>query len=153
MQELELLRKWVETVVAGLDAEVDEGTRARVMAHCGRACALHFGAIEWARRIQHGTEEIGELLDELNRQEGFWCGKWVSDGDTIYSVCEACGCPLVRAGLVGLSPTFCQCSRGWVEAVFETALGKRVEVELEQAIGRGDPVCKFVVRFDGRRKG
>jgi len=61
-------------------------------------------------------------------------------------VCQECGCPLVRAGLVELSPTLCLCSRGWVQAVFEAALAKPVEVELEQAIGRGDPACRFVVK-------
>jgi predicted hydrocarbon binding protein len=32
-----------------------------------------------------------------------------------------------------------------VKEVFEAALGKPVEVDLTQAIGRGDKVCKFVV--------
>lgn len=150
MEELELLRKWLETLVAGLDAEVDERTKALVMEHCGRACALHLGSVEKAKAIQHSTKETSELLDKLNQQEGFWCGRWVSDGDIIYSVCEECGCPLVRAGWVEPSPTFCNCSRGWVKAVFETVLGRPVKVELEQAIGRGDQVCEFIVRFDKR---
>ena len=148
MRELELLNKWLATLMAGLDAEVDERIRAQVMGSCGRACALHHGSIETVKTIQCNVREIDELLDELNRQKNFWCGRWVRDGDTIYSVCEECGCPLVRAGLVELSPTFCHCSRGWVKAVFETALGSPVKVELEQAIGRGDPVCKFIVLPD-----
>lgn len=45
---------------------------------------------------------------------------------------------------------FCNCSRGWVKTVFGTVSGRPVEVELKQAIGRGDPVCEFVVRFDER---
>jgi predicted hydrocarbon binding protein len=32
-----------------------------------------------------------------------------------------------------------------VKAVFAEALGQEVEVELVQAIGRGDDVCEFVV--------
>jgi len=150
MEELELLRKWLETLVAGLDAEVDEKTRAQVMEYCGRACALHHGNIENAKTIKRSAKGIGELLDRLNQQENFWCGKWVKDGDTIYSICEECGCPLIRAGLVELSPTFCDCSRGWVKVVFETVLGRPVEVELKQAIGRGDQVCEFIVRSDER---
>lgn len=150
MEESELLRKWLEALVTGLDAELDEKTRAQVMEHCGQACAVHFGSVEKAQAIKHGAKGIGDLLDKLNQQEGLWCGRWVKDGDTIYSICEECGCPLVRVGLVELSPTFCNCSRGWVKAVFETALGRPVEVELEQAIGRGDQVCEFIVRFDER---
>ena len=147
MSELELLHKWLGALMAGLDAEVDERSRAQLMERCGRACALHFGSIETVKTIQSNVKELDELLHELNRQQGLWCGRWVRDGDTIYSVCEACGCPLVGAGLVKLSPILCECSRGWVKAVFETALDRPVKVALEEAIGRGDPVCRFVVQY------
>ena len=147
MSELELLNKWLGALMAGLDAEVDERSRAQLMERCGRACALHFGSIETVKTIRSNVKELDELLHELNQQQGLWCGRWVRDGDTISSVCEACGCPLVGAGLVELSPTLCECSRGWVKAVFEIALDRPVKVALEQAIGRGDPVCRFVVQY------
>lgn len=142
---MELFREWVETLLSTLEVRVDEDTRAELIEPCGQACALHWSDIEKARAIKDSAKEIDELLDKLNQQIP-WCGSWVRDGDIITSVCRQCGCPLVRAGLVKLSPTFCNCSRGWVKAVFETILGRPVEVELEQAIGRGDQVCRFVVR-------
>jgi predicted hydrocarbon binding protein len=142
---IELYRKWVETLMSTLEILVDEDTRAELMEPCGRACALHHGDIEKARAIRHSAKDVDELVERLNQQI-LWCGSWVRDGDTITSVCERCGCPLVREGLVKLSPTLCVCSRGWVKAVFETVLERPVEVELEQAIGRGDPVCRFSVR-------
>jgi predicted hydrocarbon binding protein len=148
METSELLRTWLDMLVTGLDAEVDEEARARVLTHCGRGCALYHGSLERAKAIQQGTQDVDELLDELNQQEGLWCGRWIRDDDIITSICEACGCPLVGAGLVKPSPTFCNCSRGWVEAVFEIVLGRPVTVELKQAIGRGDPVCEFIVRSD-----
>jgi predicted hydrocarbon binding protein len=147
---IELFRQWVETLMSTLEVQVSEDTTARLMESCGRACALHYGSIEQAMAIKHSAQEMGELLDKLNQQEGLWCGSWERDGDIIYSVCEECGCPLVRAGLVKLSPTFCNCSRGWVRAVFEAVLERPVEVELEQAIGRGDLVCRFSVRPKGK---
>lgn len=145
MKESELLRKWLETLMAGLAAEVDEKTQVQLIKRCGRTCAFYHGDVERARTLRRSARDIDELLDRLNQEEDFWCGRWTREGDTIYSVCEACGCPLVRAGLVELSPTFCNCSRGWVAAVFETILGRPVEVELKRAIGRGDPVCEFAV--------
>lgn len=145
---LELLDRWLEALMTGLETEVDGRTRARLMECCGQACALHHASIEKAKAIQHAVKDIGELLDGLNQLEDFWCGKWERDGDTIYSVCKECGCPIVRAGLIKLSPTFCECSRGWVKAVFETVLGRPVEVKLGQAIGRGDQVCEFIVRLE-----
>jgi predicted hydrocarbon binding protein len=148
MKEQKLIHEWIATLIEGLDAEVDDNIREKLMNNCGRACAIHHGSIEMVKEIQRQTKEIDELLNELNQQKDFWCGAWERDGDTIYSICEECGCPLIREGLVELSPAFCQCSRGWVKAVFEIAIGKPVKVELEQAIGRGDKVCKFIVLPD-----
>jgi predicted hydrocarbon binding protein len=115
------------------------------MQACGKVCAKHHASIDIAKSIKQESKDIDGFLEKLNQQKDYWCGKWVREGDIIYSVCEECGCPLVLAGLVELSPTFCDCSRGWVKEVFEAALGKPVEVDLTQAIGRGDKVCKFVV--------
>ena len=112
---------------------------------CGWACTSHYGAIEMAQSIAKNTTQIDERLDQGN-QKTSWCGKWVREEDTITCVCESCGCPLAKDGLVALSPMFCNCSRGYVKAVFEAILERPVNVELEQTIGRGNPVCRFVVR-------
>ena len=144
----ELVQKWLTALLTGLDEQVDEQTRSRLMETCGKVCAGHHSSIDIARSVKQESKNIDEFLEKLNQQKDYWCGKWVREGDIIYSVCHECGCPLVLAGLVELSPTFCDCSRGWVKAVFEAALGKPVEVELTQAIGRGDKVCKFVVMHE-----
>lgn len=146
MHELELMKVWLKSLFAGLDAEADETTRDSILGYCGEACANFHNSMAAARDISEQCKEVDEILSELNQIEDLWCGYWKSEGEIIYSVCERCGCPLVNAGLVELSPSFCGCSRGWVKAVFDAALGKEVEVELVQAIGRGDPVCKFVVQ-------
>ena len=145
MDVSELMRKWLATLLAGLDEHVDGETRSRLMEACGKVCARHHASVDIARSIKQETKNLDEFLEKLNQQKDYWCGKWVREGDAIYSVCKECGCPLVLAGLVELTPSFCDCSRGWVKAVFEVALGKPVEVELPQAVGKGDKVCKFVV--------
>jgi predicted hydrocarbon binding protein len=42
-----------------------------------------------------------------------------------------------------LSATYCTCSRGWAKALFEEALGRPVEVIMEESIVKGDKQCKF----------
>jgi predicted hydrocarbon binding protein len=140
-----LFKEWAAALLAGLDAEADDETKTRVMEYCGRACALTYGSLEKAKSIRNGVKGIDEFLEEISGVDGFWCGAWIRDGDAVYSVCTVCGCPLVLGGLVERSPIFCDCSRGWVKAVFEEVFREPVDVKLEQAIGRGDPVCKFVV--------
>jgi len=148
MKKQKLIHEWIRTLIEGLDAEVDDNIREKLMYKCGRTCALYHDSIRMVREIQQKVKNIDELLDEINKRKDFWCGIWERDGDTIYSICEDCGCPLIREGLIGLSPTFCECSLGYVKAVFEMALERPVKVELESAIGRGDKVCKFVVLPD-----
>lgn len=143
---VELLSEWVTALLSGVDELLDDPMKEQLLESCGRACARHYGAIEMAQSIAESTAQIDERLERAN--QGIpWCGKWVREDDSIYAVCESCGCPLVREGLVTLSPAFCDCSRGYVKAVFEVILGGSVIVELAQSIGRGDPVCRYVVRF------
>ena len=143
---VELLREWMATLLSSMENELDDTTMKRLLESCGRACASHYGAIEMAQSIAKSATKIDERLERAN-QEIPWCGKWVREDDSVYAVCESCGCPLIREGLVTLSPAFCNCSRGYVKAVFEVISGGPVSVELKQAIGRGDPVCLYVVRF------
>lgn len=53
----------------------------------------------------------------------------------------------MRAGLITAKDTFCLCSTGWVKLIFSTLLGWPVQVELAQAMGRGDPGCRYVVNL------
>jgi predicted hydrocarbon binding protein len=48
---------------------------------------------------------------------------------------------------VKLSGTYCNCSRGWAKALFEGALGRPVDVVMEQSIIRGDEQCQFRIVF------
>jgi hypothetical protein len=143
---VDLLRGWVANLLSALDAVGDRDTQARLLEACGGACAVQHGDLERVKDLSQSSPDLDVLLSELN-QRVTWCGAWRRERDAIVSVCERCGCPLVREGLVERTPAFCECSRGFVRALFETALGQAVRVSLPQAIGRGDPVCRFVVRY------
>ena len=143
---VELLREWVTSLLTGVDNLLEDTTKEQLLEACGRTCASHHGAIDMAHSIAKSSSDIDEQLDLVNHKIP-WCGHWRRRDRSIYAVCESCGCPLVREGLVTLSPAFCNCSRGYVKAVFEVILGGSVIVELAQSIGRGDAVCRYVVRF------
>ena len=142
--EVELLREWVQSLLVTLDEGFVHETHTRLLEACGEACAAHHGDLEKAEELGGAFDDIDGLLAELNGRFD-WCGEWRRDGDAIVSICSQCGCPLVREGLVKLVPAFCECSRGFVGALFERVLGQSVSVVLKRAIGRGDPVCEFVV--------
>ena len=56
-----------------------------------------------------------------------------------------CGCPIAEKSPEGLSGTFCQCSVGFVRAMFSGYLGKPVRVELLEALKHGGKTCRFKI--------
>jgi len=137
-------RSWLEAAILSLETQADERTKKTLLESCGRACARLSSAAKDAKAIEDGGKRIDELLDKLSR---ITSGKfsWQRDGEIVRVVYKKCFCPLRSGGLVK-SPTFCNCSTGWLKEIFETALGKPVKVKLEQAIGQGGPVCAFSIR-------
>ena len=135
----------IDHIVKGLE-DIDEEKKLGIMERCGEACA-EVGDLAVAKKIAEETEDVDEIVARAN-DEILWCGEWTREGNEISAVCDYCGCPLVRQGVVKLTGTFCYCSRGWVRSIFETLMNRRVKIELEKAIGLGDDVCKYNVYFD-----
>ena len=138
----DILRRWLPALFEGLDQCTTEEQRIKILERCGRACGQP--DLEEVRTIREEARDREHLLQLINERIP-WCGDWELQDGKIHTVCTECGCPLVQEGYVENRPTFCLCSRGWVKAVFTEALGEEVEVELLQAIGRGDECCEFVV--------
>jgi len=145
---LKLTSSMLNTLLRGLD-NVDPETRRKIMEKCGETCAreeMYGPATEIARRIAAEESDTLRIIERAN-SEILWCGSWVREGDNISSTCTTCGCPMVRAGLITATDTFCLCSTGWVRLVFTALLGRPVQVELAQAMGRGDSRCRYVVNL------
>jgi predicted hydrocarbon binding protein len=133
------MERWITCLIAGLDEHVDEETRAKVLEQCGRQCQSQ-SFIKKARDIYQKSENIDEFLDNF-RQVYKHLHR---DGDEVYIVYPKCYCSHVNKIPPGkLSATYCNCSRGWAKALFEGALGRPVEVIMEESIVKGDKQCKF----------
>ena len=62
---------------------------------------------------------------------------------------KRCYCYLI-GGLpegVTASPTFCQCSRAWIEKYWEGALGRSIRVELGKTAISGSDECQFIIHL------
>ncbi|NIN00240.1 MAG: hypothetical protein GTO24_19835 [candidate division Zixibacteria bacterium] len=75
MKEQELLIKWAAALLSGLDCQVEDNIKAQVMEYCGRACAVHHGDIDTVKAIRSKVKGVDQLLDQLNQQDGLWCGR------------------------------------------------------------------------------
>jgi hypothetical protein len=150
---------WIKGAIDRLDALTDEATRENIMSACGRHCQQVFRKEmdeARSRRLKYETEEEF-LKDELNPPPGTGV-RFERDRDIIYNYFTPrqygkgmrCYCYLIGALPEGVnaSPTYCQCSRAWIQQYWEGALGRPVRVELgETAISSGSEECKFIVHL------
>jgi hypothetical protein len=139
----------LRAIIRTLEGESPE-VRDRIMMACGRECASLPCPPKWnisldmVYDITSKTMDVKERIGLLNELVP-WCSEWIMDKDSIISECMTCGCLLVQNGLVEPSEVWCECSLGWVKAIFEVIFQGPVQVKLASAIGRGDRTCKYMV--------
>jgi predicted hydrocarbon binding protein len=133
-------QKWLATMLEGLDKELAPKTREKILENCGRAC-LSASFVRKVERIRRSAENEEVFLQKLRKQ---WKHFHEDDGQ-FYVIYDRCYCPMVKDYSGELSSSFCHCSRGWIEELFETVLQRPVEVGLETSIKRGDERCSFRV--------
>lgn len=143
--------RWITTIIGALDKHTDEKARLSILEECGRAC---FGPNKRHAQKAHLAAAKGAALDEvlaiLNSEKvGGGHLALGEDGRTILGRYDRCYCPLAREAGAALSPTFCECTCGWAKALFETVLGRPVEVELLETVRRGGSSCRFQVSLPG----
>ena len=141
MGQDEFTQRWIVNLIESMDENLDEKTRMRLLESCGRACARS-SAIKAAEACKG---DLDKLLSTL--------GKWVGkenvrkDNGTVYVSYSKCLCHLVAEGPARLPDTYCFCSRGWLKEMFETVVGRPVDVDLKESIKRGGKKCRFTIRL------
>jgi hypothetical protein len=148
---------WVQGAMERLDALTDEATRAQIMVNCGYNCAgvnpRPLKAAQ-ARRKKFATLDAFLEAEERKPPKGT---RLVREGDTLYHYYTPraythpmrCYCGLMKGLPDGetCSPTFCQCSRGFVQKYWEAVVEKPVRVEVLGSCVSGSDECKFAVRL------
>jgi predicted hydrocarbon binding protein len=133
--------KWIATLMDGLDKNVDERTLSTVLENCGRQCQTQ-SLIKKARNIRQKSKSINDFLEKFQRVYKHLH----RENNGVFVVYPRCYCSQVNKIPRGkLSATYCNCSKGWVKALFEGALGRPVEVIKEKTIISGDNQCRFKV--------
>ena len=128
-----------------LDRDADEATRRSIMEACGRTC-IGAGVLSKARDCQRGAQGLDDLLERLN-QHHLGGGHLWSDADGIHASYDRCYCGSVSQTSEAFSETYCHCSCGWYQQLFETLLGRPVTVDLLGSIIQGDEQCTFLIHI------
>ena len=123
-----------------LDNMVDDETRVKVLESCGRKCIGESFLVK-AQALAKKSKDTDEFLDKLSK---VWKHLHL-DKNGVFVVYEQCYCPMVKTYKGKLSPSFCNCSVGWIKELFERSLNKPAKVEKLGTIKQGSKQCRFKI--------
>ena len=140
-REKEFVKNWLTDLFDTMDQELDEVTKAKLLAGCGRGCFRRHQFKQDIARLGKGS--IDALLDAYKKNFQVW-----REGGVIHvrygAVNKQCYCPAARYHPVKPRDMHCECTRATHQTIFETALGRPIRVEIVESLRRGGPTCHFV---------
>jgi hypothetical protein len=133
-------QEWIVNAVGNIEGKVDEKTEILLLEECGRACARK-GAVKAAVANKGNVDGLVAVLRG-------WIGEKavIREGGAVTLVFDKCYCPNLSGYEGNVPRSYCNCSRGWVKELFETAVGKPCDVALLSSVRRGDKECRLVVQ-------
>jgi hypothetical protein len=103
----------------------------------------------------HSTEEIDATIadwqkflgrENIYRNDNTVFFNYVGNPKGLKIADGYCLCPMLENGPATLSPTYCQCSAGYVRYMFQKLItGRPVQVELLESLRGGGKSCRFKI--------
>lgn len=154
--KMEFTHTWIKRFMEVMDQQIDEGTRKKLMMANGMACAT--GAYSEIADVNPASvEEIDKKIadwqkklgtENIYRDDRIIYFNYVSNPRGLKIADGYCLCPMIENGPETLSPTYCQCSAGYVQYMFQKMItGTPVDVELLESLRGGGKACRFKVRI------
>ena len=144
-EDLKFIRNWVTDLMETIDTEVDEATKIKLLSGCGRGCFKRF---KFKQDIAaEGKGSVDKLIQALQNNFEAW-----REGDTVHIRYgkvnrNGCYCPAARYRPSKPGDIHCYCTRASHQAIWETALGRPIKVDILQTVRRGDPTCHLLVHL------
>jgi len=139
--EKDFVKNWMEDLFDTIYQELDENTRVKLMAGCGRGCFRRFPFKQDIARLGKGG--VDHLIEAYKRNFEAW-----RDGNLVHirygAASKQCYCPAARYHPVKPHDMHCECTRATHQTVFETALERPIPVTIVESLGRGGATCQFV---------
>ncbi len=137
-RKAEFGRRLLTRFMTDIDAQLDEPRRIALMEARGRSCAR----LGPARIAEAHKGNLDAFIADFGRHMG--PDGLRREGNVVKVKYPTCYCPLA-AEIKELSPTYCNCSAGWLKELYETVTGKPVTVEVIETVKRGGQACRFNV--------
>jgi hypothetical protein len=141
LQEKEFIQNWLTDLISTIETELDEPTRVKLLAGCGRGC---FHRHQFKSDIaQKGKGDLDKLIEAYRANFEAW-----KEGNTVHirfgEVSPGCYCPAAKFRPAKPNDLHCECSRATHQAIFETALGRPIDVKILESVRRGNKTCHFL---------
>lgn len=148
-RELKFVQNWITDLMETIDTELDEPTKVKLLSGTGRGCfRRHQFKVDIANK---GKGSVDKLIEAC--KANFECWRDEDDANKVHIRfgkvnSNGCYCPAARYR-PGKPKTDiqCYCTRATHQAIWETALGKPVQIDILQTVRRGDPTCHFLVHL------
>ena len=153
-EKMEFTHVWVKRFFDIVDQQLDEKTRYKLMQTNGEVCAKNaYGEIPSAvpatleeidQKIASWQQNVGK--ENISRQDNVIFYNYVGSPKGVKISDGYCLCPMIENGPATVSPTYCQCSVGYVQYMFQRYITfKPVKVELLESVRSGVKACRFKV--------
>jgi hypothetical protein len=149
------LAEWVQGTMERLDATVPKIQREKIMAACGRNCArINHRAIEMFRKRRTQDSSLDDFLNAEAKSPMKGTKLWREKGAVVQAYCPSdytrpmrCYCALVNdlPRDKTISPTYCECSRAFVQQMCQDTIGRPVSVTLLKSAIAGATECQFQI--------
>ena len=141
LQEKEFIQNWLTDLISTIETELDEATKVKLLAGCGRGC---FNRHQFKRDIaEKGKGDLDKLIEAYRANFEAW-----KEGNTVHirfgEVSPGCYCPAAKFRPAKPNDLHCECSRATHQAIFETALGRPIDVKILESVRRGNKTCHFL---------
>ena len=149
---------WVKDSIERMDKILSEETRNRIMNECGHNCAhVNSKLLNMAAKRRAKYDTFQEFIEAESKKPPKGMKVEFKDNiiDFYYTPKEygrgmRCYCGLLRSLPADqtVSNTYCNCSKGFVEAYWMKVTGKPVDVELIESAVSGSDRCRFKVKIN-----
>ena len=118
-----------------------------ILKSCGTMCC-GVTSRSIAKQIGERSKSLKDVIERLNQKRLGGGRLKMTDENTITGGYDRCYCGMVsKTGTIFPDLTYCHCSTGWYKKLFETALGRPVDVKILRSIITGSKTCEFEIRI------
>lgn len=142
--EIDFTNNWLTDLFEAIDTQLEPAAKLKLIEACGRGC---FRRHKFKTDIaEEGRGDVEKLLAAYRRNF-----RIEREGDLVHisygGERNACFCPAARNRPARPNDLHCECTRATHEAIFETALGRHIRVELVETVRRGGQRCHLVAHL------